>query len=61
MNDHELATWLAQTAGQQLLELRAETLVPTGDDVAAKALEPETSVAAKMLAAPASDKALPNA
>jgi 3'(2'), 5'-bisphosphate nucleotidase len=38
MNDHELATWLAQTAGQQLLELRAKTLVPTGDDVAAKAL-----------------------
>ena len=38
MNDHELAAWLAQTAGQQLLKLRAETVVPAGDDVAAKAL-----------------------
>ena len=38
MNDHELASWLAVTAGKQLLELRANTFVEAGDDVAAKSL-----------------------
>ena len=39
MNDHELASWLAVTAGKQLLELRANTFVEPGDDVAAKEVQ----------------------
>lgn len=38
MNDHELAIYLAREAGRMLLTWRAETEVPVGDNVAAKAL-----------------------
>lgn len=38
MNDHELAIFLADAAGKRLLELRAQTSVPHGDESAAKEL-----------------------
>lgn len=46
MNDHELASWLAVAAGQQLLELRAQTPVKAGDDEAAKLLAVSGDVSA---------------
>ena len=38
MNDHELSIFLAREAGKMLLAVREETVVPAGDEAAAKAL-----------------------